>query len=141
MVLTRRDLGKALVWLFIFPIHCALSQSAFKPDAAFEQKELESLKAATLYQDNNGDLPPRNAYAGPPILRTLRLSDVESVVLVSRSAVKPPSEYAKSRYFIWFRHMLSSREDHRQSSEFGSPRREFAQLDPKSLAGQESPEK
>jgi hypothetical protein len=43
--------------------------------------------------------------------------------------------------------MLSSREDHRQSSvycqssEFGSPRREFAQLDPKSLADHVSPEK
>jgi hypothetical protein len=49
-----------LVSLSIFPIHHAMSQSAFKPDAAFEQKELQSLKTATPYQDNNGALPPRN---------------------------------------------------------------------------------
>jgi len=54
-----------LVSLSIFPIHHAMSQSAFKPDAAFEQKELQSLKTATPYQDNNGALPPRNVYSGP----------------------------------------------------------------------------
>lgn len=45
-----------------FIAHEAASQKAFRPEVS---QSLQSLRAATPFQDNNGVVPPRNVYSGP----------------------------------------------------------------------------
>ncbi len=47
------------------PVQQALSQRAFKPDAALVLKDLQILRSASPFQNNNGLLPPAGDYSGP----------------------------------------------------------------------------